>query len=997
MSMNREKVMKTDNRYTCKALAIGVSLTAGLMMSSSVYAQSTTATIRGDISVDSAHATSGTTVVAVNINNGFTSRGIVNANGSYALAGLSPGAYDVIFSLDGEKLLSRRVIVQVGQEVDLDADLMPSEAIEEIIVTGSALASAVKSSEIGMNISRDQILNLPQDSRNFLNFAKMAPGIVMSNDPGRQQFSSGALGSSQTNYFIDGVNMKNNINTGGGVGQDSSRGSPFSQLSIEGFRVITQNFKAEYEQAGSAVITAVTRSGTNEFHAEAFGLYQDAAMVDRDEFARELPYEKNEYSRKQFGGAIGGPIINDKLHYFISYEGHRQTRNSEVALGGAANDADRARWGEYEGIVSTPFKEDLFFGKLDYQPDYNQRMELSVNVRREKEIRDVGGISSSEQARGLVNNSFTGVFKHSYSFDNGAFNEFSANYLNSRFADERQNTSNKEVYENVIILGGHTFEQVASQKSLTLRNELILPALDWNGDHLIKMGFKYANYSYLQSKLDHNNPEFLYRKDGTGEFRTRPDEVRYAPLRAELDAKNNQFGLFIQDDWEVNDKLIINLGLRYDYETNPVNTDFVTPDHLATTLRAIDALTHDQAALETFLQNKHDANGWMGSLGAALDTGITANDLAFFDAERYITDGSQRKAYGGAIQPRLGFSYDVNGDHNTIIFAGAGRYVDRTLFNFTADETIRTKNPQYTVRFSDDGAPGTVLWDDKYNNPSELDALITTGIAGAEMLLMPNDMEPVMSDQFSFGLRQKIGEFQTSITFSYIKSDNDVSYHFVNMLQKRPTLDWWQFLLEGVDPAAQVGNILVADNDRKTRSKSVYVTVDKPYTEDSNWGMSIAYTYSKAEAKGLGTFNIDFPSAPETPWGRVPNNASHRLVSSLIYGLPFDMKISGFLTYSSGERYDTFYIHDDYNPYDFIRPGEGKKDSYMPIDLRLTKEVKIGSQSLMFVVELFNAFDSKNYDYYVNWNAPWINDSGERKSIHRGSTRRMQIGASYKF
>lgn len=999
MSVNMGKNMNKENKYTRKTVALGLSLATTLvMMSTSAYAQVTTATVRGSISVEDVKSIQGAEVKAKNIRSGYVSLGKINANGSYVLSGLVPGTYDISYIIDGHLVQTRRVIMQVGQQIDLDVSLVTYDELEEVVVTANrGSAYSLKTSEIGTNVSREQIRNLPQNNRNFLNFAKLAPGITLSNDPQRQQFSSGALGASQTNYFIDGVNMKNNLNGGGGIGQDSSRGSPFSQLAVEGFRVVTQNFKAEYEQAGSAIITAITRSGGNEFEFEAFGIYQDKGLIEQDRFAKERGDEKADFERKQFGGAVGGPIIKDKLHFFVSYEGNRQTNTSNVLLGGSANDDDRARFGNLEGSFSTPFKEDLFFGKLNYQLDENQRMELSVNYRNESDTREVGGINSTDQARDIVNDSISALFKHTYAFDNGALNEFSVSYLDSDWAEKPQNTSNKLVYEGVIITGGHTFSQVASQDSITVRNDYTLPLVDWNGEHLIKVGIKFADYNYLQNKLDHNNPAFLFRKDGNGDFRDRPDEVRFAPGRAELASGNQQIGIFIQDDWEVNEKLTVNLGVRYDIETNAFNKDFVTPDHLVKTLRAIEDLTHDQAALQTFLENKFAANSWMRSLGVALDNGITANSLAFFDAERYITDGTKRKTYKNAIQPRVGFSYDVFEDQSTVLFAGAGRYVDRTLFNFATDETVRFLNPQFNVRFSDDGAPGTVLWDEKFFDPAELSALIDAGTARPEMLLMPNDLEPVISDQFNVGIRQKIGIFQTSVTFSYVKSDNDVSYHFVNMLQERPTLDWWQFLLEGVDPDAQVGNILVADNDRKSRSKSVFVTIDKPFTEEEGWGMSFAYTWSKAENKGE-VFNIDFSSAPNTPWGDLTNNARHRLVATGIYALPFDMKISGVFSYSSGERYETFKIDfDNFDPYDFKSPGAGKKKSYAPLDLRLTKDIDIGGSSLTLVAEVFNLFNSENIDSVANWDVPWADDFGEEKSIHRGSTRRFQFGAYYKF
>src|SRR6185369_15049105 len=92
----------------------------------------------------------------------------------------------------------------------------------------------------------------------------------------------------QTNVFIDGLSLKNNIIEGGVVGQDASRGNPFPQLAVAGFRVLTQNYKAEYEQAGSAIISTVTRSGGNDVHGEFYGSFQNKDLVAIDPFAEKL-------------------------------------------------------------------------------------------------------------------------------------------------------------------------------------------------------------------------------------------------------------------------------------------------------------------------------------------------------------------------------------------------------------------------------------------------------------------------------------------------------------------------------------------------------------------------------------------------------------------------------------------------------------------------------------------------------------------------------------
>ena len=137
----------------------------------------------------------------------------------------------------------------------------------------------MRTSEVATNISVEQIESLPQGNRNFLNFAALAPGVRINDRDTEKTFQAGALGANAVNVYIDGVSYKNQVINGGVVGQDSSRGNPFPQNAVQEFRVITQNFKAEYEQASSAIITAKTKSGTNEFHGDTFIYYQDKSLV----------------------------------------------------------------------------------------------------------------------------------------------------------------------------------------------------------------------------------------------------------------------------------------------------------------------------------------------------------------------------------------------------------------------------------------------------------------------------------------------------------------------------------------------------------------------------------------------------------------------------------------------------------------------------------------------------------------------------------------------
>ena len=226
----------------------------------------------------------------------------------------------------------------------------------------------MKTSQVATNITAEQIRNLPQNDRNFLNFAALAPGVrVNAGSETTKEVTAGALPGFNTNVFIDGVSYKNDILLGGVVGQDSSRGNPFPQNAVQEFRVLTQNFKAELEKASSAAITAVTKSGGNVWTGDVFLLYQDKSLVAQDAFAEERGEEKPTYERFQGGASVGGPLILNKLTFFGSYEYNRQNRDKSVFLGGQTIRPARDL-SSFLGTFESPFRSHLGFAKLSYQP-----------------------------------------------------------------------------------------------------------------------------------------------------------------------------------------------------------------------------------------------------------------------------------------------------------------------------------------------------------------------------------------------------------------------------------------------------------------------------------------------------------------------------------------------------------------------------------------------------------------------------------------------------
>jgi outer membrane receptor protein involved in Fe transport len=412
------------------------------------------------------------------------------------------------------------------------------------------------------------------------------------------------------NVFVDGQNQKSTIIDGGVAGQDDSRGNPFPQAGVQEFRVITQNFKAEYEQASSAIITAVTRSGGNEFHGEIFGTYQIQDWISQDVFAERRGRPKPDLKGEQYGFALGGPIIQDRLNFFVTYERKDENRANSVFLN---NQTYNAQFASELGTFAAPFEEDLAFGKLSWQISDRQKLELSGTYRSENEIRGFGGQTSvqrSEEANTDVRSinlrhTFTGdhflneasydYFSYTYNPTALDFGSYGRTYAIFRDANTTtpgfQFDINNRV-DTIFSTGGRSDSQFIEQESHTFKDELTIPDLQWMGTHTIKVGAKYSMQNYFVNKQFGRNPQFTYDLTGvTGLGGTNiPVAVTLGAFVPAADVDNNVIGLYAQDDWQITDKLELNLGIRWDYEDNAVNNDWVTPANIRDTLNKIQAL-----------------------------------------------------------------------------------------------------------------------------------------------------------------------------------------------------------------------------------------------------------------------------------------------------------------------------------------------------------------------------------------------------------------------
>ena len=985
-------------------------------------AQTTTGTIRGTITA-SGKAVTGAEILAKNIESGVQRSTTSRADGSYTMPGLVPASYDLTVRRIGSGAQTRRVVVQIGA-VQIQDFALTEQAVQlqELTVTAAPVVET-RTSEVATNVTPEQIAHLPTPSRNFLDLAALSPGVTVTEDRingTSRTFSAGGSSANQVNVFVDGASLKNDLTAGGVAGQDASRGNPFPRNAIQEYRVLSQNFKAEYQKASSAIITATTKSGTNEWHGNALYSFQNKGLVALDTFQLKDKYradsignangtpstfKKPDYTRSLVALSAGGPIIKDKLQVFGSYEGNYQNRSNRVDFGTIPTGfpgIDTVNLSQYTGSFTSPFRETLLFGKLTDALTSKSSADLSWSHRHETDVRDFGGVTSFQAANNYRNNVDIATLKHNY-FTGPWLNEANVTYERfRRFPTPETPGIPSRVFHYPgadATIGSNLSIQDFTQKRLALRDDITYTKFH---QHIFKGGATIDFVKYDIIKENNVTPKFEYAQyvdPGSYGWTTNtsgipfnfraPFQLQYGTGVPGLNATNNQIGAYIQDDWSPTSRLTLNLGIRWDFESKMINTGYVTPKEV------VDTLTRYNDSL------------------------ITPLDLS-----RYISTGSNRKPFYGAFQPRLGFSYALDQNNKTTIFGGFGIYYDRSIFDFSVDETQKLTRPTYTIRFAHpDSTPraGFVAWNNSYltADTTTLNALVkSSGLP--EAFLLDNKTKLPKSKQWSFGVRRVLGEFAASVTYQGQRGTNMFTYNWANLGIDTSGSGCCRSFNIGAHGFA---NIIYSTNDGKTWYDAVSVQIERPYRlsrANFGWGAGFLYTYAKRSIAGVdnlgdiaSSFPGGFPQATTIPKhsDNGGNDERHRVVANWIVDLPylFGVQFSGLMTLGSGAILDVgcparfcgpaTYINGGFSPrkYSFIIPNAW---AYRNVDLKLRKDFpEVSGTRLGLTMDLFNVFNFRNFGCY---NTGFSSSTSPNPDYGKASCvvsdpRRAQFGAEYTF
>lgn len=983
---------RRSTRWNCPLLVVLLAF----LLAVPAWAQISTATVSGTVT-DATGPVPGAQVVASNTRTGFSREATAGVDGRYQLGGLQPGTYTITVKAEAYREQSRTVQLLLGQESTADFRLTVDAVYAEtltVVGEGTPVLVDMRSPEISTNITQQQIESLPLNNRNFLAFAGLAPGVsfTANTDAQGQVFSSGAQDAKQVNVFIDGVSFKNDIIKGGAFMQDSSRGNPFPQSAVQEYQVLTQNYKAEYEKATAAVITAVTKSGGNDFTGDVFWFFQDKGMVAQDEFAIRRGDKKAPYERNQYGFSLGGPIMRDRMNFFVTAERNERDVVSSIVHGSewASRPANVAAILDgYEiGTVSAPFESTLWFGKVSFQPSGTQSAELSIHQRDENEIRGFGGQRVREGGSNIVIGTDAATLRHQLVFSENALNEANLAYQNLAWADTATDLGQPHRnYINLLDIGSKDFIQDLEQKRITFRDDLSLYA-DWRGSHTFKVGGVFSNVDYSLTKAAFVSPYFEYRREENWQF---PFKARFGFGQPDLTFDNTQFGVYAQDDWRIA-RFTLSAGLRWDYETNMLNNDWVTPPDVANGLRT---------ACRTYSQPVGGRTEWC------------IRDL--FDVDDYISTGDNRESPTDMFQPRLGLSWDMAGNGRTVVFGGWGLYYDRVTLNDIYDEAFRHQWKQYEICFTKDGTQPrdcgspAVQWDERYLNADAIRQLVESGVTGGpEIYLLANDTKAPQSTQWTFGVRQQLSRnWLGSLTYANSRSKNGLAWSFGTLPPDTKFNDRWGSWVS--IPGYAI--ILRSYDERRREYDGVYLTLDRPRTAGSRWGANIAYTWSKgfqnASLDDGVAFSFDFLPGN---WPMFPSNSDerHRLVMSGSAGLPFGFEASSIVTLASGTPYSGTNCLEGWDKCRFL-PNQIRVEpesflgidefGYRSVDARLQWDApRFGDVKISLIGEAFNVFNFDNFGCLEGWaGAPGEPNPRFGQPTCAFNTRRYQVGTRIAF
>jgi hypothetical protein len=713
-----------------------------LLLCFPLLSQTSQGTIQGGVFDQSGGAIAGATLTVIDVARGVARTLTTDGAGQYIANGLTPGTYTVRAEARGFRNVEHSgVLLEVGQNIRVDLVVQPGEQTQTITVTGEVPAVDTTDATLGGTVSNQSINNLPLNGRNFQRLLELRPGAVADVGAGTGSSSTNGRRDRSDMLRVDGIAEISSSAQGSLLNASYRGGDTASLVPIDAIQEFSeqQNPKAEYGWKDGSIVNVGIKSGTNSIHGTAYAFGRDASATDAGNyFLKAVPLTPGTptiplvtpATLEQFGATAGGPILKDKLFWFVNYEGLRVnvgdvatlTMPSDVAMSpaidprsqlsmvdacnalnpthaplGATNNKINALSAELAGLNPTtcvvtpassnfenvfplvnsatsnifapaidspiPLNNGLF--KIDYVPGPHHHLNgmFYISKSQNRTISqgtvlpqwETGANNDSQQYDGdwtwIPNSTWVNDFRLGYVFIHDSTFTPDQNMIPSNPwpSGYGMNTGvTNPLYGGFPTISFQSFTGILGCNCRTgIRGpqgdlDLVENVSYLHGKHTFKFGFEYLDVIF--------DGDAFPGVQGAATFKTLQDFLQGSPDKgsiflgdADQKTRMHWYGGFVQDDWRINPRVTLNLGLRYEYYASPV-----------------------------------ERHNFLGNFDPHVNPATTPAALQFGPGAPL---SQEFKPQWGTVSPRMGLAWDVQGNGKTVVRAAGGISTTATILD----------------------------------------------------------------------------------------------------------------------------------------------------------------------------------------------------------------------------------------------------------------------------------------------------------------------------
>jgi outer membrane receptor protein involved in Fe transport len=820
-----------------------------VLVAAAAFAQDpATAVLVGRVTDASGAPVVGAHVKAVREGTGLSRETVTDSDGGYVLTGLAPSAYSVSIEAGGfAPRTFPRLALEVGRRVTLGATLSVSGGSEAITVE-EHVALDTTSSLVGGVLSSSAIENLPLNGRNFLELAFLVPGNAPAPNFDPTKTNSVAISSAGQ------LGRGGNVTIDGQDDNDDVVGGPLANLpqdAVQEFQIVTNRFSAEQGRSAASAVNVVTKTGTDALHGALSSYLRDDRLQGLPATA-DRTQAKPSFDREQYSATLGGPLARGKAWWFGAVEYRHQ--NAVVQVGErntVTRTVDRA-------FAPAPLRDLLATGRVDAQPSPKDNLSLRYSF---EDAQDTGAstldraIGSASQRQRSDNTYNLGLLSWTHSLSSTALNALRASYSNYDNAIDPVAPGVQLTFPSLQDGASFRVPQSTSQKRFQISDSFAFV----RGSHSLKLGAEFSRtrgrfglgvFRQGRVELVQDFPAF----DLNGDGRVDDDDLLFAvTLRSGKpgqdlvldDCSSTYLAAFVQDDWRLTPQLTLNVGLRFELDTNVKN---------------ISGYGDINPLVKPFLQG-------------------------------------DRNRDGNNFGPRVGFAW-TNRAGSFQLHGGYGIYYDRVTLEILSLERgldgralpieVRAGNALYL-----DPATGTVPpFAPTFSNP--FTGFILPGAGASGINIIDNRLQNPTVQQWNLGTQLRL----PGQSLLRLDAVHDRGTHFII---GRPIGEVFNPVVGGPD------RVVNLESSVGTKYDALLVTLEKRWSRGQQ--LRLSYTLSRAnnyvndDQIPFGAGPID-PNDLQREYGPAPNDQRHRFVLSGSLLLPWTLRLSPIWTIASGVPMD---------------------------------------------------------------------------------------------